>query len=239
MDLDQEIKVKTSKDKVVSPEERHKCRMPELPPVPKGSNRNIPVSVQELVYCRKAAGVGTYAKSLDRHNELLSSSEDVHGPRKDRRTSEGLDTNVLQGKIPTDKRLVEKPKHVVQGPEEDVGPRKGQQPSGSSTSLHKKNSTSTSAKQGEGNPKEKAEGKEKGKTQVEQGLPTELQNPEEREDSNGQCAQYGKIFDGTQKQGGGNIEPIISKEVDLVKIVTHFETCNKEILAKLNNFEYI
>ncbi|MBW0513406.1 hypothetical protein O181_053121 [Austropuccinia psidii MF-1] len=49
---------------------------------PTGSNRDIPVSVQELVYGRKAAGVGTSAKSLDRHTELLSSSEGVHGPRK-------------------------------------------------------------------------------------------------------------------------------------------------------------
>ncbi|MBW0559986.1 hypothetical protein O181_099701 [Austropuccinia psidii MF-1] len=62
---------------------------------PAGSNRDIPVSVQELVYGGKAAGVGTSAKYLDRHNELLSSSEEAHGPRKDRRTSEGLDTHVL------------------------------------------------------------------------------------------------------------------------------------------------
>ncbi|MBW0547124.1 hypothetical protein O181_086839 [Austropuccinia psidii MF-1] len=104
---------------------------------PTGNNREIPVSVQELVYGSKAAGVGASAKSLDRNNGLLSSSEEVHGPRKDRRTSEGLDTHVLQGTSPTDKRLVEKPKHVVRGPEEEVGPRKGQQSSGSSSSLHK------------------------------------------------------------------------------------------------------
>ncbi|MBW0538449.1 hypothetical protein O181_078164 [Austropuccinia psidii MF-1] len=85
---------------------------------PEGSNRDIPVSVQELAYGSKAAGVGASCKSLDMHNELLSSSEEAHGPRKNRGTSEGLDTPVLQGKSPTDKRLVEKPKHVVRGPEE-------------------------------------------------------------------------------------------------------------------------
>ncbi|MBW0507070.1 hypothetical protein O181_046785, partial [Austropuccinia psidii MF-1] len=106
---------------------------------------------------------GTSAKSLDRHNELISSSEEAHIPRKDRRTSEGLDTHVLQGTSPTYKSLVEKPKHVIRGPEEDVGPRKGQQPSGSSLSLHKKNFTSTRAKQGQENPKEQLEGKAKGK----------------------------------------------------------------------------
>ncbi|MBW0521014.1 hypothetical protein O181_060729 [Austropuccinia psidii MF-1] len=95
-------------------------------PFPTGNNRNIPVSVQELVYGGKAAGVGAYAKSLDRHNELISSSEEFHGPRKDRGSSEGLDTHVLQRTSPTDKSLVEKPKHVVRGPQEEVGPRKGQ-----------------------------------------------------------------------------------------------------------------
>ncbi|MBW0588033.1 hypothetical protein O181_127748, partial [Austropuccinia psidii MF-1] len=76
---------------------------------PTGSSGDLPVSVQELVYGRTTARVGTSPKSLDRHNELLSSSEEVHGARKDRRTSEGLDTNVLQRTSPTDKSLVEKP----------------------------------------------------------------------------------------------------------------------------------
>ncbi|MBW0579291.1 hypothetical protein O181_119006 [Austropuccinia psidii MF-1] len=108
---------------------------------PTGTNRDIPVSVQELVYGGKEEGVGTSAKSLDRHNELLSSSEEFHGQRKYRRTSEGFDTHVLQGTSPKDKMLVEKPKNVVRGPEEEVGPRQGQQPSGSSPSLHKQKST--------------------------------------------------------------------------------------------------
>ncbi|MBW0512425.1 hypothetical protein O181_052140 [Austropuccinia psidii MF-1] len=210
---------------------------------PTGRNRDIPVSVQELVYGGKEAGVGTSAKSLDRHNELLFSSKEVHGPRKDRRTSEGLDTHVLQGTSPTVKSLVEKPNHVVRGPEEEVGPRKGQEHSRSSPSLHRKKYASTSAKKGQANPKEQSEGqakgKGKGKIQVEQAVPTELQNSQEIEDSHGQCVQYCKNSDRTQKQGGGKIDPIISKEVDLVKLVTHFETCNKEISAKLNNFEYI
>ncbi|MBW0552254.1 hypothetical protein O181_091969 [Austropuccinia psidii MF-1] len=121
------------------------------------------------------------------------------------------------------------------GPEE-VGPRKGQQPSGSSPSLHKQKSASISAKQGQANPKEQPEGK--GKIQVQQALPTKLQNSKEREDSHGQCVQYGKNSYRIQKTGG-KIEPIFSKEVDLVKLVTHFETCDKESLAKFNNFEYI
>ncbi|MBW0504083.1 hypothetical protein O181_043798 [Austropuccinia psidii MF-1] len=119
MDLSQDTQVIIPKDKNVSPEERHKLRMPELPPVLKeGNNRDIPVSVQELVYGSKEAGVGTSSKSLDRHKELLSSSEEVHGPKKDRRTSEGLDTHFIQRTSPTDESLFEKPKHVVRGPKE-------------------------------------------------------------------------------------------------------------------------
>ncbi|MBW0508604.1 hypothetical protein O181_048319 [Austropuccinia psidii MF-1] len=41
---------------------------PEL--FPAGSNRNLPVSVQELVYGSQEAGAGTSSKSLDRHNEI-------------------------------------------------------------------------------------------------------------------------------------------------------------------------
>ncbi|MBW0591257.1 hypothetical protein O181_130972, partial [Austropuccinia psidii MF-1] len=143
-----------------------------------------------------------------------------NGPRKDRRTSERLYTHFLQGTSPTDKSLVEKPKHVVRGLEEEVDPRKGQQPSGGSPRLHNQKSSSTSAKQGQENPKEQSEGKGKGEIEVEQALPTELQNPQEGEDSHGEWVQYGKNSDGIQKPGGGKIEPIISKEVELGKLVT-------------------
>ncbi|MBW0541648.1 hypothetical protein O181_081363 [Austropuccinia psidii MF-1] len=53
-----------------------------------GNNRDIPVSVQEVVYGSKTGRVGTSPKSLDRHHELISSSEEVHVARKYRRTSE-------------------------------------------------------------------------------------------------------------------------------------------------------
>ncbi|MBW0547597.1 hypothetical protein O181_087312 [Austropuccinia psidii MF-1] len=189
-----------------------------------GNNRDIPVSVQQLVYGGNVARVGA-------------------SPKKDRGTSEGLDTHVLQRTSPTDKSLVEKQKHVIRGPEEEVGPRQGKQPSGCSPSIHKQISASTSAKKAQANPKdqqeEQAKGKGKGKAQVEQALPAELQDFQEREDSHGQCIQYGKSSDGIQKQGRGKIGPIFSKEVDLVKLVNQIETCNKEIITKLKTSEYI
>ncbi|MBW0523781.1 hypothetical protein O181_063496 [Austropuccinia psidii MF-1] len=84
--------------------------------------------------------------SSQRHHELISSSEEVHGARKDRRTSEGLDTHVLKRTSTTDKHLVKKPKHAIIGSEEEVGPRQVQHPSGSSQSLHKQKYASKSAK---------------------------------------------------------------------------------------------
>ncbi|MBW0554210.1 hypothetical protein O181_093925 [Austropuccinia psidii MF-1] len=72
-----------------------------------GNNRDIPVSVQELVYDSKTAIVGTSPNSFDRQHELISSSEELHGSRKDRGTSEGLDMHVLQRTSPTNKILVE------------------------------------------------------------------------------------------------------------------------------------
>ncbi|MBW0525166.1 hypothetical protein O181_064881 [Austropuccinia psidii MF-1] len=105
--------------------------------IPTGNNRDIPISIQELIYGRKTEKVETSPKSLDMHHELISSSEEVHGTRKDRTTFEGLDIHVLQRTSPTDKSWVEKPKHAIRRPEEEAGPREGKQPSGSSPSLHK------------------------------------------------------------------------------------------------------
>ncbi|MBW0509728.1 hypothetical protein O181_049443 [Austropuccinia psidii MF-1] len=93
------------------------------------NNRYIAVSVQELVYGSKKARVGTSPKSLERHHELISSSEEVHGATQDRSISEGLDTHVLQRKSPTDKSLVKKPKNFIRGPEEEVCPREATQAS--------------------------------------------------------------------------------------------------------------
>ncbi|MBW0525542.1 hypothetical protein O181_065257 [Austropuccinia psidii MF-1] len=90
---------------------------------------------------------------------------------------------------------------------------------------------STRAKQAQTNPKDQAEGQ--GKAQVEQALPTELQDSKEREDGHGHCVQYGKNSDGIQKKGRGKIEPIFFKPLSQI------ETCNKGIITKFKTFEHI
>ncbi|MBW0539952.1 hypothetical protein O181_079667 [Austropuccinia psidii MF-1] len=105
--------------------------------LPTGNNKEILVSVPELFYGSNAAGVGTSAKSLDRKNKLISSSEEFYGPKKYGGPSEGLHTHVFQRKSPTDKSLFENTKLFARGPEEEVGPKEEQQPCGSSSSPQK------------------------------------------------------------------------------------------------------
>ncbi|MBW0583865.1 hypothetical protein O181_123580 [Austropuccinia psidii MF-1] len=128
-----------------------------------GNNRDIPVSVHKLVYGSKTAGVGTSPKSLDRHHELISSSEEIHGARKDRGTSKGLDTHVFQRTSPTDKSLVEKPKHFIRGPEEEVGPRQGNSPVEAPQASTSKNTPQQVRNKPKKTPKPNQKGKQKGK----------------------------------------------------------------------------
>ncbi|MBW0563311.1 hypothetical protein O181_103026, partial [Austropuccinia psidii MF-1] len=149
MDVNQDISVINQRYKNVSPKERHKWRMPELPPVPK----------------------------------------DVHGSRKDRKTSEGLQTHVLKRKSPTDKNLVENQSMLSEDQKKKLA-------QGKENSPVEAPQASTSAKHTPENTKDQPEGQAKGKSQVEQALPVELQDSQEREDSHGQCLQYGKNSDG-------------------------------------------
>ncbi|MBW0579357.1 hypothetical protein O181_119072 [Austropuccinia psidii MF-1] len=153
------------------------------------------------------------------------------GPEKTEELLKGWTPMSCNREVQQIRAWFKKLKHFIREPEEEVGPREGKQPSGSSPSLHKQKSASTSAK------KDQPEGK--GKYQVEQAFPAELQDSQEREDSHGKFVQYGKNSDGIQKQGRGKIEPIFSKKVDLVKLVNQIEKCNKEIITKLKTFEYI
>ncbi|MBW0578085.1 hypothetical protein O181_117800 [Austropuccinia psidii MF-1] len=122
-------------------------------PFPTGKNRNIPVSIQELVYGGNAAGVGTSAKSLDMHNELISSSEEVHGPRKARLKNQSMLSENQKKKLA--KKKVKSPVEAAKSPQEKIHLNKCQIR--------------------QANPKEHSEGQEKGKrkakAQVEQAYP--------------------------------------------------------------------
>ncbi|MBW0579328.1 hypothetical protein O181_119043 [Austropuccinia psidii MF-1] len=157
MDQDQNIQVINPKDKNVAPEERHKWRMPELPPVPKDLDnfqqeaKEIyqPVSVQELIYGGKEEGVRTSSQLVDRENELLPSGDQKKELAQKKDNSHVEASQASTSKIP--------PQKVA-----DTGKKA---------------------------PKKKAKQKQKGKVQVEQALPSELQNYKGGKGSYGKCIQ--------------------------------------------------
>ncbi|MBW0515414.1 hypothetical protein O181_055129 [Austropuccinia psidii MF-1] len=170
------------------------------------------------------------------HNELISSSKEFHGSRKDRGPSEGVDTHILQRRSPKDKSLVEKPKYFVRGPEEDVGPKNEQQPCGSSSRLHKQESSSTSAKQGKASPKEQSEGKAKGKGKAtskwNRPYPQNYRIPKKEKKSLENVFNIARTLMEFKNKGEERMNQSFPKKIDLVNLVTHFEICNKEIFCR-------
>ncbi|MBW0469492.1 hypothetical protein O181_009207 [Austropuccinia psidii MF-1] len=136
---------------------------------PTSSSRNIPVSVQELVYGSKHAG------ALE--------------TRKDRGPSEGFGSNVLQRESPTAKSLVEKNIEYCHRR------RRGSWPKRRTIARWNLLKPPQVPKKDKQIPKEKLERQLKGKSLIEQALPSELQNYKEKQDSHGKCVQYGKSFD--------------------------------------------
>ncbi|MBW0528726.1 hypothetical protein O181_068441 [Austropuccinia psidii MF-1] len=64
-----------------------------------GNNRDIPVSVQELVYGRKTAIVGNSPKSLHRNHELISSRKTFMGPEKTKELMKGWTPMSCNGQV--------------------------------------------------------------------------------------------------------------------------------------------
>ncbi|MBW0577276.1 hypothetical protein O181_116991, partial [Austropuccinia psidii MF-1] len=216
-----------SKRKNISPEERQKWRIPEIPPVPKDLNH----FQHETIVIYHSQYKNWFMATKQQEWELLPSLwigtmnsylqvKKLVGPEKTEELLNGWKPMSCKGQVQQIKLAQGKENSTVEAPQ-----------------------ASTSAKTAQENPKEQPEGQEKGKgkgkAQVEQALTEKLQASQEREESHGQFVQYGKNSYGIQKQGRGKIETIFSKEVDLVKLVNQIETCNNEIIAKFKTFEYI
>ncbi|MBW0564423.1 hypothetical protein O181_104138 [Austropuccinia psidii MF-1] len=180
-----------------------------------GNNRDIPVSVQKLVYGRKAVGVETSARSLDRSNELISSSEKFMGPKKTTVLLRGWTPMSCKGQVHQIKAWLKNQSILSEDKKKKLA-------QGKENSTVEAPQASTRSKQGQDIPKQQSDeqekGKGKGKSQVERALVTELHNYKKREDSHGHCVQYSQSSDGIKKQGGGKNEKIFSKEIDLVKL---------------------
>ncbi|MBW0559548.1 hypothetical protein O181_099263 [Austropuccinia psidii MF-1] len=127
------------------------------------SNRDIPVSVEEPAYGGKELGVGTSSNNLYQENELRSSSENVLGPIKDTRASTTMEFNFLKRVSQKYNSLVEKPKHIIRGSEEGVGPKEGKHPCGTTSKpLHARINLQSCQKR-QASPTDQTEGQEKDK----------------------------------------------------------------------------
>ncbi|MBW0569363.1 hypothetical protein O181_109078 [Austropuccinia psidii MF-1] len=138
------MQVINPKDKNVSPEERQKWRMPELPQVPKDLNnfQHAAVGIYQSQYknwftAEKKQEWKILPTFVNSNNELLPSSQEVFGPIIDTRTYEGVENYFFQGTGPKDNIVSENPKHFFKESAEMVVPKEGQQPCGSSPSLQK------------------------------------------------------------------------------------------------------
>ncbi|MBW0579942.1 hypothetical protein O181_119657 [Austropuccinia psidii MF-1] len=87
-------------------------------PLPSGSNRNLPMPVQNLVQRSQRRGVGNMPKPLAGGHELLLTHQELSGSGEDHRTLRSLEPIVLQRQAQKDKELAEEPKSFIHRPEE-------------------------------------------------------------------------------------------------------------------------
>ncbi|MBW0470885.1 hypothetical protein O181_010600 [Austropuccinia psidii MF-1] len=118
---------------------------------------------------------------------------------------ESLDSNVCDRVSPADKSLVEKQENFVRG-SEAVGPKEGKKPCGSSSSLHKKQYPSKITTHRKEIPKEQPEGQETGKAQIEEALPSEVQNSKERKDRGPSQGFYANVLQRKSPEDKGLVE---------------------------------
>ncbi|MBW0542938.1 hypothetical protein O181_082653 [Austropuccinia psidii MF-1] len=144
---------------------------------PTQNKGNISVSVQELVYVTKEAGVETSSKPLDRRKKLLYSSEEANGPRKDSRTSEGVDTHVFQRTSPKNKSLVEKKSILSEDQKKELARKKDNRNMEAPQAFTSMNPPQKVPKKGKKAPKSNHKGKQKAKSKCNKTYPQKNRIP--------------------------------------------------------------
>ncbi|MBW0502693.1 hypothetical protein O181_042408 [Austropuccinia psidii MF-1] len=196
------------------PQERHICRMPELPPIPQGlypqmmTNRNLSIPIQQLVQRSQRRGVGNIPKPLAGGHELLLTQQELSGSGEDHQTLRRLEPIVLQRQSQKDKELVEEPKSFIDGPKEGVGNDSSfvdRRPSGvyqfqtSSRSVQRQAQRTSEQAQRSQEPSRQGQRQ----SQLAETLPTRVQDPQIGAFSCGQCLQYDQDSYGIHSQRVG------------------------------------
>ncbi|MBW0550746.1 hypothetical protein O181_090461 [Austropuccinia psidii MF-1] len=197
-------------------------------PLSSGSHRNISVPIQKLVQSSKQRGVGNMPKPLAGGHELLLKHQELSGSGEDQRTLRRVEPTVLQRKGKKDKELVEEPKSFICRPEEGIG----NDPSGiyqlqtSSRSIQREAQRTS---QEEERPQEPS-GQGKKKSELEQTLPTRVQDPQIGAFSHGQDS-YGIH----SKRAGKDEQDFSLQIIDEINFVkSSFDVELAKFDAKLN-----
>ncbi|MBW0542371.1 hypothetical protein O181_082086 [Austropuccinia psidii MF-1] len=193
--------------------------------------------IQKLVQRSQRRGVGNMPKPLAGGHELLLTHQELSGSGEDHRTLRRLEPIVLQRQGKKDKELVEEPKSLIHRPEEGAGNDSSfgdRRPSGVYQLQTSSRSVQRQAQRTSEETERSKEPSRKGKrqSQLEQTLPTRVQDSQIGAFSCGQCVQYGKDSHGIYSQGAGKDEQNISTQI-IDEI--HFVQSNSDVkIGKLD-----
>ncbi|MBW0468459.1 hypothetical protein O181_008174 [Austropuccinia psidii MF-1] len=90
-------------------------------PISSGSNRDLSISIQELVPRSQRGGVGNMPKPLAGGHELLLRHQELSGSGEEHRTIRRMEPIFLKRKGQKDKEMVEKSRSFIYRPEEGTG----------------------------------------------------------------------------------------------------------------------
>ncbi|MBW0555959.1 hypothetical protein O181_095674 [Austropuccinia psidii MF-1] len=160
--------------------------------------RSVPTNFEEnsepeLIQGR---GVGNMPRSLAEGHEILLTHQELSGSGEDHRTIRKVDPIFLQRQGQKDKELVEEPKSFIHRPEEGVGndPSFGERRCSGVYQLQTSSRNVQYKAQRTSEEEERSKepsGKWKRQSQLEQTLPTRVQDPQIGTFSTGKCFQYG------------------------------------------------
>ncbi|MBW0586300.1 hypothetical protein O181_126015 [Austropuccinia psidii MF-1] len=145
--------------------EAEKTAIPVVRPesFPTGNKRNMTVSIQELVYGGKEAGVGASYQCLDRHNELISSSEEVNGHKKTEELLWGWKRMYCKGQVHQIKAWLKKQSMLSEDQKKKLAQGKDNSPVEAPQASTSKNTPQKVANKGNKTPKNNQKGKKKEK----------------------------------------------------------------------------
>ncbi|MBW0583164.1 hypothetical protein O181_122879 [Austropuccinia psidii MF-1] len=211
--------------------------------LPTGSSRDIPVSVQELVYGSKqkewellpSLWIGTMSSYLQVKKFM--------GPEKTEELLKGWTPMSCKGQVQQIKAWLKNQSMLSEDQKKKLAQCKDNTPvetPQASTSKDPPQPVPDKPKQApKTNKKGNQKAKGKAKPKLNKPYPQNYRIPKKEKIAMDNVFNMARTLMEFKKQGRGKIEPIFPKEIDLVRLVTQFESCNKEIMTNFKIFEYI